>query len=438
MVNRWGLAVGAAIAFALAAPASHAQDNTFKVFWKDGVRAESGDGAFKLKLGGRIMYDAAFFDADTGLEEGLGTRAAPPSATAPLGGPALKFKDGTELRRARIELDAIIYERFLFKAQYDFVDTRANIKDMWLGVDALPYVGTLRIGQVKEPFSLDELTSSKYDEFIEQGLPTAFTPGRNPGITIQNAVLDERVQYAAGIYRNADDAGNSGGDGTWAITSRITGLPWYGAENKLLHIGANFTYRDVAGRLRFNSRPESHLAPNVVDTGNMEANWMIAAGPELAFVYGPFSLQGEFIYTHVDGETGTANPVGEQGFYGYYAYASYWLTGESRNYKTAVAEFDRVKPARNLLQSGGWGAWQALARFSSIDLDDSNGIKTVNGGKAWDFTAGLNWHWNPNMRLMFNYVYTDVEGLPADPAIPGGPERTGNAHIVQARAQVDF
>ncbi|HYC55325.1 MAG TPA: porin [Candidatus Binatia bacterium] len=438
MIKQWGpRLLGTLFCVLAAAHGAQAQDNAFKVFWKEGVRLESGDGAFKLKLGGRVQYDAAFFGADDELEAGLGTRSVPPSATDPDGGGPLQFKDGTQLRRARIELDGVIYERFLFKAQWDFVEGRSDIKDMWLGVAAVPYLGTLRIGQVKEPFSIDELTSSKYDEFIEQSLATAFVPSRNPGITIQNAVLGERLQYAAGVYRNADDAGNSGGDGTWALTTRITGLPWYAQEDRLLHVGLNLTYRDISGRVRFASRPESRLAPNVVDTGNMEANWMLAGGPEVALVFGPFSLQGEFIYAHVDGETGATNPVGEQGFYGYYAYASYWLTGESRNYKTAVAEFDRVKPKRNLLQSGGFGAWQAVARWSSIDLDDGNSIKSIDGGKASDVTVGLNWHWNPNMRLMFHYVWTDVEGLPAEPLV-GTREREGSAHIVQARAQVDF
>ncbi|MFO7931710.1 MAG: porin, partial [Desulfosalsimonas sp.] len=65
-------------------------------------------------------------------------------------------------------------------------------------------------------------------------------------------------------------------------------------------------------------------------------------------------------------------------------------------------------------------------RYSSLDLND----EAIEGGELNDLTLGVNWHLNPNVRTMINYVYADLE------------DRAGveddSANIVQARFQVDF
>lgn len=134
--------------------------------------------------------------------------------------------------------------------------------------------------------------------------------------------------------------------------------------------------------MRFSARPEAHLAPKFADKGNFKAAQYFTLGPEMAFVYGPFSLQGEYIYANTD-----APQVDDPNFYAYTFAVSYWLTGETRRFKTDVAEFDRVKPKRNLLQGGGCGAWELALRYSYLDLNDG----LVLGGKLSDVTVGLNW-----------------------------------------------
>lgn len=398
-MKRWVPGAICAGAMVLGAHGAAAQDTTFKVFWKDGIRMETADGNFKLKLGGRIQYDAAFLGSDSDLEDAVGS-----------------FKDETELRRARLELEGLIYERFVFKSQYEFVGSKANVKDMYIGINGLPFLGDLKLGQVKEAFSIEELTSSKYDEFMEQGLSTIFAPSRNPGVSFLNSVLDERMTYAAGVFVDGDDGGNSDNKEVYAVTGRLTGLPWYAAENQLLHVGFNASYRNAKKSIQIRQRPESHVAPYVVDTGELPADSQMVFGPEVAFVYGPFCLQGEWDMSAVNSKTG-----GDPNFSGYYVYASYWLTGESRTYKPTEGDFERVKPKRNLFQAGGLGAWELLVRYSSLDLNDAD----VHGGKVSDVTAGLNWEWNPNMRMMFNYVYSDTKDL-------------GSASIFQTRVQADF
>jgi len=66
------------------------------------------------------------------------------------------------------------------------------------------------------------------------------------------------------------------------------------------------------------------------------------------------------------------------------------------------------------------------ARYSTVDLSDSD----IKGGEEQNFTAGLNWYLNPNTRLMFNYVYADLEKR-AD-------VKDDDINVFQARFQVDF
>ena len=70
-------------------------------------------------------------------------------------------------------------------------------------------------------------------------------------------------------------------------------------------------------------------------------------------VIGPFSLQSEFIYSTLDTEF-----MGDADLYGWYVFASYFLTGESRPYKTSNGTFDRIRPNQNFLDDGGMGAWK--------------------------------------------------------------------------------
>ncbi len=200
--------------------------------------------------------------------------------------------------------------------------------------------------------------------------------------------------------------------------------------------------------MRFRSKPESNIISDnlaacssptadpacagsygvssgrLVDTGNICGNVkdFNLAGAELAAVYGPFSLQGEYIHANVNRELAE-----NLDFDGYYVYGSWFLTGESRNYRPDKGVFDVLVPKQAFsLNHGGLGAWELGVRFSSLDLTDEN----INGGEERNLTVGLNWYPNQFLRFMANYVNVlDLEG---------GPHDGEEIDLFQVRAQVVY
>ena len=117
---------------------------------------------------------------------------------------------------------------------------------------------------------------------------------------------------------------------------------------------------------------------------------------------------------------------GDPVFQSWYAYASWFVTGENRNYTPSKAIFERVRPKANFLDGkGGFGAWELTARVSSLDLID----EAIDGRRMLDLTAGVNWYLNPMTRIMLNYIHSEVDRRGGD---------VGGANIFAMRFQVDF
>ncbi|MFQ5665857.1 MAG: OprO/OprP family phosphate-selective porin [Candidatus Binatia bacterium] len=393
--------------------------NTLRTYWKHGLHFETPDKQFRLKIGGRIQNDWAAIAPDGDVSDKF----------PKLGDP----ETGTEFRRARLFVSGTMYDHIDFKAQYDFAGGETKFKDVWLGMHGLPALQTVKVGHFKEAFSLEELTSSKHITFMERALPNVFAPSRNTGIAIEQKAMGGRLRWAAGAFRDTGEFGNGfGGSSLYNVTGRLTGLPWVADDGRrLLHLGVSYSHKfrsdDV---IRFRQRPEAHLTSvrlidtqsnTLVDeervTKDLIADGVDLINPEVALVFGPVSLQSEYMHAFVNA-AGMSNP----NFYGVYVLGSYFLTGENRNYDRSEAAFGRVTPKHNFFgNDGGWGAWEIAGRYSRVDLNDAG----VSGGKLQDVTAGINWYLNPDVRVTFNYVFANLRSV-------------GDTNIVEGRFQIAF
>ena len=364
-----------------------------------------------------------------------------------------------QFRRARIYLSGTAWEHWDWKFQFDLED--ADDSSMSIEDAFIKYKGwgpaSVTIGQRKAPFSLNELTSSKYITFIERAVPSnLFTSesigigNRSPGITLENTGKNHTLAGGFYLMRQRGDASDDGeftdsagdtvkvGLGTdsiserkiddgWGVTGRLTWLPVNLSGKQLVHTGAAFGYKHYPNKRvnRFRVRPGVSEGDRIVDSdGSIAADNFWGMNLEAASIWGPFAASAEYYYGDFDG-TGIAGDTDMEGFY---VQGSYFLTGENRRYKNGA--FTSVK-VKDPVGGGGWGGWEVGLRYSSTDL--GAGIGSDSGDVL---TAALNWYVNNNMMFKLNYVKTFCDNGGTDTCDWGIGD--GDPEYLSFRTQVFF
>lgn len=390
------------------------------VYWDDGISLTGPAHHVDLKIGGKINYDLGFINADDELQEDF------------------PDFDGfhNDFRRLNVSFFGDAWDMVEFKLEIDFANVK-DIKDQWIRFTKGTILPHFTFGHIKEPFSLDMLTSSNYLTFMEPTLPTkAFTPYRNFGITAHGAWKEEKVTWAGGVFLNTgsySDVGDASDElsdaNGYDLAGRITGLPIFRNEGRdMVHLGLSYLYRirndDVDDpTTEFRTRPESRLTDDrLVDTSLISDRGQHLISLEAAWMSGPVSIQGEYFHDLVDSES-TLN------FNGWYIQGSWFLTGEAREYRTSAGVFAGISPQKEFcLGESGWGALELAIRFSTVDLND----KYIRGGEEQNVTVGVNWYLRRKVRFMINYVNAHVEDR-VDPFIDNG-----RADIIMSRFQINF
>ncbi len=357
----------------------------FRAIWKDGLNFETADRNFTLKVGGLVQYDFVFPDADDEVEARAGD-----------------FDALSGFRRLRLGMEGTINGNVYFVNTIDFADTAYAYRGNYVGVKGLPVVGNFQVGYFKEPVGLEELTSSKVTTFTERSIVDgSFVPAFSHGAMIFNNYEDGRFTWA---LADMWDGGTGVSRVEHGFSARVTGVPWMDKEaSSLLHLGLSAQVRSPDAETdRFRARPGTPFTPRTLDTGTVSADSERIQGLEAAFVRGPFSVQSEYYAASIAGHPDVAGAP-DPDFHGWYASASWFLTGESRPYRNGT--FGRIKPKSGFDTKGnGSGAWEVALRYASVDLDDDG----VQGGVAHDITLGLNWYLNPSTRIMLDYVTHSV------------------------------
>lgn len=363
--------------------------------WNDALRWKTESGDWSLKIGGRVHGDYASIVADDSDAQG----------------------EFTEWRRARLNVSAKMARDWRLRYEYDFAaEDDYKVKDAYLG-----YYGfddtKIRIGNVQEPVSLEELTHSDGLTFMERALPNALVPGYKLGLLINT--WGKEWSLAGGIFEgNIHDRDEDGHEG-WGTAGRMVYSPKLGRKSRL-HLGVSAEYRvpPEDNRVSYSSKPEMHLSDRrMVSTGTLSrVDYTLTQGVELAGLWGPWSLQGEYLQTNVE-RTGREDVV----FNGWYVQASWFISGGKRNYNRRDAAFKPVKP-----DNKRFGAWELAARYSELTLEDD----PITGGEERNWTVGLNWYISKYARVMVNRVQAE-----ADPNRSGDPEEM---KAVQARFQFSF
>ena len=338
-----------------------------------------------------------------------------------------RIESGADFRRARLSAKGAVAPQMDYFLQMDFgFFGRPTFTDVWADFKEAGPLGTVRVGQWKQPFSLEVVSSFRYTTFMERSsLFQAFTPFRHLGIGFYNHAEDLSATWAASYFRTGQDqfGGSLSTDGGHGLAGRLTQLAWYDeVGDDYLHLGGGYFLNAPPKEiLRYRSIPEIFVGefiapigqplgtsgvpvpdvangtPYFVDTGALLGTSLAQTfGLESLWVRGPLSWQSEAMGSFVDTFT-----VGNGFLWGAYSQVGLFLTGEYRPYDRKTATIDRVIPKHPFSSPGGLGAWEVAGRWSFTDLSDG----PIVGGELQNFTAGLNWYVNPYCKCVFNYIH---------------------------------
>jgi len=152
----------------------------------------------------------------------------------------------------------------------------------------------------------------------------------------------------------------------------------------------------------FTGTPELSLGTNdlAIATGYLTATSGHAAGLEAALSWRKWQAPGEIYRIGIDQINGGRR------FSGWYAQLSRVLVGRSRSYDAENATWDAppVLDASFNPAAGQWGAVEAGARFSTLDLND----RDIRGGSQRIWSLGVAW-W-PVQRFALQLQYQHGNG----------------------------
>jgi phosphate-selective porin OprO/OprP len=351
-----------------------------------------------VKINGRIQYDFEFLKRAESDD----------------------WYNGNEFRRVHLSAAGKVAKNVKYKVETSFAHGDIGFRDVYLKYTAGKY-GNFAFGSMAEPTGLNMATSSKYISFFERGMITSLQNFRwGAGFHYENYKLFDGKASFQLAYTNNGSNGDGFKDSSLEegmnFVVRATGTVINDKEKRqVVHLGVNYDNRPQSD-LKF--RPENHMGGKYTYTLD-DANGRSSLGFELGTTFGPISVQGEYKTQTMDSDTQDYNMTS------YYAFASYFLTGEHRPYKHA--SFGRVKP-KNDIDNGGLGAIELLVRYSNMSASDD--IVAANVGQPEsinNISIGANWYLNSHARFMYNYVLTD-----------DGNESLGNLTGHLFRFQLDF
>ncbi|MFL6829346.1 MAG: OprO/OprP family phosphate-selective porin [Sphingomicrobium sp.] len=453
--------------------------------WKGAPQYDDKDAGWSFKPKGLLQYDAGYVGFPNG-DERRGTILGITQTGAQNVSAGLNYNNlgwSTRARRLTIGADGTLPGGFRYSAEFNFAQSNVDFEDVLLAYDFKKSPLTAQFGYFYPFSSLETMTSSKYTSFMERaGITDAFSHNRRIGAAlVANDKVSDKWVAQAGIFSeemNADEFNRSG----WLFGARGVFSPTLGSTR--LHLGANFQHRvnrkEVQAK-NYQARPMTQITnQRFISTGNIPAKGDDIIGLELAAIMKSFHVaaeaqkvwvrdaydQAELNAILADLGTNTtptgAALNGSPSFWGGYAEAGFYLTGETRAYKGG--SFGRVK-VLHPFNDGGWGAWQVNARADYLDLSDrvdgSSGLLAapfyVNGGKQLALQASVIWNPMDYVRFMAQYSHVNVTGgprvsmstavsptaaqlgmFPLDLTPEPINDRDFNSNVFTMRAQVDF
>lgn len=395
-----------------------------------GLTIRTDDDAFEFTLGGRIHLDANLIDEDR---------------SAVFGSALIPNNSSTYFRRARLNLSGKAFG-WEFAFTPDFAQsaggnlpttttvtgqgtTSSSVAFQELYVAKRIGNGRLYLGQFTPFRSIEDNTSSNDITLIERAITSSGGVYRGGisrlfliGIGYQFNPIPNAT-FGAGAFNLRRD-NTPATEGT-AFTARATWAPILkpreilhlgfsaslenprgAATSPVANVGTLFSYAGLRG-------PTASLGAT---SGGEDARYLAA---ELAGVYGPFYLESEFVHAVYGQDESAAKRNTDTDLY--HVTLSYNVFGESKPYNTRRGSFRNIKPRND------FGALELVARHEFARNQDASAATAIK--QATSETVGLNYYFNPNVRILANYIIGRAERVNG---------QTDDPHTLALRFQINW
>jgi phosphate-selective porin OprO/OprP len=353
--------------------------------------------------------------------------------------PALTNNEAFLLRRARIFFEGTLNKDTGFLITPDFAansTTTLQIVDAYLNYAVTPAF-QFRAGRFREPVGLEALQSDATAFFVERSLVSSLLPKRDIGFQLGGDLLNGTLSYALGVFDGVADGSdnnlNTETDNDKDAAARLFYQPFkndvasplrglgfglgasYGREKP---VAANLTggYKTDGQQTFFSYRAQSAAAASKTNFSTVADGHTWRVSPQAYYYRGPFGLLGEYALSVVNVRpnfpaTFAGSPKVELKNTAWQLAAGYVLTGEDAAYAGVV-------PKTNFSWADGtWGAFEIVARYAMLDIDDAAFVSpgagysaladpNNNASKVGSLGLGLNWYLSKTIRASLDYFHS--------------------------------
>jgi len=407
--------------------AATAAPTTPKITINDkGFTLASADGANWIKLRGLAQLDNRLFSGDNGVTN-----------------------NSFVLRRARLITEGAFAKNYSFQLVTEFGGgsatgaTTPSILDANFGVSVSKEL-QFKFGKFKSPVGLELLQSDSWTFFNERSLVTNLVPNRDLGVQAGGDLFNGTVNYAVGIFGGVADGAtstNADFDNDKDVVGRVFVSPFKNNADSVVQglsfgVSASQGHEKTAAAHTAGYKTDgqqtffSYLATTIGDG----QNWRVS--PQLDFRKGSFGLQGEYVLSTVNVRPSATGTKAELQNKAWQAAAGYVLTGEDSSYNGVV-------PKTNFdFANGTWGAFEVVARYSDLKIDDAAfplyASRTTNADQATALGLGLNWYLSKTVAFKIDYYQTKFGFSPGSPAVSSTPILKQDEKAFITRFQVSF
>ncbi|MGA7869929.1 MAG: porin [Candidatus Binatus sp.] len=370
----------------------------------EGFSLSSPNHDYNIGFGGIIQGDGRFFAS--GADKNVGSTFY--------------------LNRVRPILTGSVGKYYNFNITPDFGQGKVTLQDAYLNITYFD-LASLRTGKFKAPLDLERLQSDRDLEFSERSEIQNLVPNRDTGFSLHGRLLDGRLFYDAalmnGVPNNtASDTTDLDNNDGKDFVGRIFTTPFELGESEWLKgLGFGFagSYGDERGSTTSVYKTYGMSTWFSYNKGVTASGLRARLEPQAYYYWRGLGLMAE--YAQDEHSLNLFTSYGKAPFVrqinrtdtftdtGYFAQASYLLTGEEASYGW-VKPYHPFDP-----RNGWWGAWEVAGRISNLAAQSRQfqlgfAAPNVSAKTATEFAAGLNWYLSSNIKWQFDYANTYFNG----------------------------